>query len=251
MMSGVIGQVMPRHCPLTAMLRVPIVNRAQMQLHGLAREESEPDHEEAGRKPCKRVPRHAGNYYRPGDLASANTRGFHERGNAIMILSYREFVTGAILVRPLGAQMIKNGFLAALVVAVATGCGGPASVDSGPTQNVQAYFAGTDATGALHVHVYFVQTGHNLVQLSPCIPQDDCRIYPFSIQGQTELGSQFAVDIASGSGTFADPGITFTVTTTNGKTFTFTGTVTGSQQMVGTISGATHAASSIQLDKQP
>jgi hypothetical protein len=59
------------------------------------------------------------------------------------------------------------------------------------------------------------------------------------------------VDIASGSGTFADPGITFSVTTVNGKTFTFTGTVTQSQQMVGTISGATHPASSLQLDRQP
>jgi hypothetical protein len=147
--------------------------------------------------------------------------------------------------------MSKSGLLAAIAIALAIGCGGPASVDPGPTQNVQAYFAGTDATGALHVHVYFVQTGHKLEQISPCVPQDDCRIYPFSIPGQGELGSQFPVDIASGSGTFADPGITFTVTTTNGKTFTFTGTVTQSQQMIGTISGATHAASSIQLDKQP
>jgi hypothetical protein len=116
---------------------------------------------------------------------------------------------------------------------------------------VQAYFAGTDATGDFHVHVYFVQNGHNLVQLSPCVPQDDCRIYPFGTDGPIQLGSQFPVDIASGTGTFADPGITFTVTTTNGKTFTFTGTVTQSQQMVGTFSGPTHPASALQLDRQP
>lgn len=152
---------------------------------------------------------------------------------------------------PERGQMIKTGWLAAIAVAAATGCGGPASVDSGPTQNVQAYFAGTDATGALHIHVYFVQNGHNLVQISPCVPQDDCRVYPFSIPGQSEVGSQFPVDIASGSGTFADPGLTFTITTTNGKTFTFVGTVVQSQQMIGTISGATHPASAIQLDKQP
>jgi len=146
--------------------------------------------------------------------------------------------------------MIKSGLLAAVAIALTTGCGGPATVDAGPTQNVQAYFAGTDATGNLHVHVYFVQTGHKLEQISPCVPQDDCRIYPFSVVGQGELASQFPVDIASGSGTFADPGITFTVTTVNGKTFTFTGTVVQSQQMIGTISGPTHPASGLQLDKQ-
>lgn len=130
------------------------------------------------------------------------------------------------------------------------GCGGPATVDPGPTQSVQAYFAGTEDGGALHIHVHFVQSGRQLTQLSPCVPQDDCRIYPYNATGQTELGSQFAVDLASGSGNFADPGITFTVTTTNGKTFTFSGTVTDSKQMVGTISGPTHPASRLQLDKQ-
>jgi hypothetical protein len=137
------------------------------------------------------------------------------------------------------------------VAAVALGCGGPDTVDPGPTQNVQAYFAGTDATGALHVHVYFVQNGSKLTQLDPCVPQDDCRIYPYNATGQTELGSNFPVDLATGSGTFSDPGITFTVTTVNGKTFTFTGTVSQSQQMIGTLSGPTHPASSLQLDRQP
>ena len=129
-------------------------------------------------------------------------------------------------------------------------CGGPATVDPGPTQSVQAYFSGVDDSGSLHVHVHFVQSGRNLTQLSPCVPQDECRIYPFNAVGQTELGSQFAVDIASGTGTFTDPGITFTVTTVNGKTFTFTGNVVESKQMIGTISGATHASSRLQLDKQ-
>jgi hypothetical protein len=131
------------------------------------------------------------------------------------------------------------------------GCGGPATVDPGPTQSVQAYFAGTDDTGALHVHVHFVQTSHQLTQPFPCAKQDECRIYPFNAAGITQLGSDFPVDLASGTGTFADPGITFTVTTVNGKTFTFTGTVTDSKQMVGTISGPTHPASRLQLDIQP
>lgn len=130
------------------------------------------------------------------------------------------------------------------------GCGGPASVDPAPTQSVQAYFAGTEDTGALHIHVHFVQDGHKLTQINPCSVQDECRIYPYNATGYSELGSQVAVDLASGSGTFGDPDITFTVTTTNGKVFTFTGTVTDSKQMVGTISGPTHPASRLQLDKQ-
>lgn len=123
-------------------------------------------------------------------------------------------------------------------------------MDSGPTQSVEDDFAGTDDTGALHIHVNFRQTGHTLTQQSPCIPQDFCRIYPFSLVGQTELASEFPLDLTSGSGTFADPGITFTVTASNGKVFTFTGTVVESKQMIGTISSATHAASRLQLDKQ-
>ena len=142
--------------------------------------------------------------------------------------------------------------LAGLAVTVffLIGCGGPATVDPGPTQSVQAYFAGTDETGAIHIHVHFVQSGHKLTQIDPCTVQDECRVYPYNATGQSELGSQFAVDLASGSGTFADPGINFTVTTTNGKTFTFAGTVTDSKQMIGTISGPTHPSSRLQLDKQ-
>jgi hypothetical protein len=139
---------------------------------------------------------------------------------------------------------------AASTLAGSLACGGPGTVDPQPTQNVEAYFAGTDATGNLHVHVHFKQTGKNLTQIDPCVPADDCRIYPYTPTGQTELGSNFPVDLASGTGTFTDPGITFTVTTTNGRTFSFTGTVIQSIQMKGTISGPTHPASALQLDKQ-
>lgn len=139
---------------------------------------------------------------------------------------------------------------ASIATLLMLGCGGPATVDPGPTQSVQAYFAGTDDTGALHVHVHFVQTGRQLTQLTPCLPKDDCIIYPYSDTGKAELGSELAVELASGTGTFADPGITFTVTTTNGKKFSFSGTVTESKQMIGTISGPTHPASRLQLDKQ-
>lgn len=137
----------------------------------------------------------------------------------------------------------------AFVSAIA--CGGPESVTPpAPTQSINADFAGTDDTGAIHVHVDFVQTGRNVALKSPCVPQDFCRIYPYSIAGQAELGSQFAVDIVSATGTFTDPGLTFTVMTANGKTFSFTGTVVQSQQITGTISGPSRPASRIQLDKQ-
>ena len=137
------------------------------------------------------------------------------------------------------------------------GCGGPEAVDPGPTQSVAYYFAGTEDTGALHVHVHWVQSKHSLTLLSPCVPQDDCDIYAFSSTGINELGltqPPFVVNLASGSGTFADPGITFTITTVNGKTFTFSGTVatSGTQvQMVGTLSGPSHPASRLVLDRQP
>ena len=84
----------------------------------------------------------------------------------------------------------------------------------------------------------------------PCTTQDECRVYPNNDTGKSQLGSEFSVDLASGSGTFGDPEISFTITTTNGKTFTFSGTVVQSKQMVGTISGPTHPTSRLQLDKQ-
>jgi hypothetical protein len=153
-----------------------------------------------------------------------------------------------------GRLLCRKAGLIVLATAVVAGCGGPANVvDPGPTQSVQFYFAGTEDSGALHVHVDWTQTGHNIVLRSPCTPQDNCRIYTFSAEGNTQLGSTFPVDLSSGSGTFADPGITFAVTTVNGRTFTFTGTVatSGAQvQMVGTLSGATHPASRLVLDKQ-
>jgi hypothetical protein len=137
--------------------------------------------------------------------------------------------------------------------AVFSACGGPGQVvDPPPTQSVQAYWLGTEETGALHFHVQFVQSGHNINLVSPCDPQDNCRIYPYSEVGNVELGTgtSFPVNIVSATGNFADPGITFTVTTVQNKTFTFTGTVTESKQMIGTISGPTHPSSRLQLDKQ-
>ena len=157
---------------------------------------------------------------------------------------------------PEGSLTRRKASLIVMAAAILAACGGPGKViDPPPTQSVQFYFAGTEDSGALHVHVNWVQTGHSIVLLSPCTPQDDCRIYPFTPDGVTQIASPdgFPVNLSSGSGTFADPGITFTVTTVTGKTFSFAGTVTtsGTQvQMVGTLSGATHPASRLVLDKQ-
>ena len=137
-------------------------------------------------------------------------------------------------------------------------CGGPEIIDPGPTQSVAYYFAGTDVTGALHVHVHWVQSKHSLTQLSPCVPQDDCDIYGYNGTGIAELGlnqAPFVVNLASGSGTFTDPGISFTITTVNGKTFTYSGTVTTSGnnvQMVGMLTGTngSHPSSRLVLDRQ-
>jgi hypothetical protein len=146
-----------------------------------------------------------------------------------------------------------RGLSIGVALAVLAGCGGPGEiVDPPPTQSVQAYWLGTEETGALHFHVQFVQSGHNVSLVSPCDPQDNCRIYPYSEVGNVELGTgnSFPVNIVSATGTFADPGITFTVTTVQNKTFTFTGTVAESKQMTGKISGPTHPTSTLILQKQ-
>jgi hypothetical protein len=148
--------------------------------------------------------------------------------------------------------------LAALAVVISPACGGPEVIDPDPTQSVAYYFSGIEEGGHLHVHVHWVQNKRNLTLLSPCIPQDDCDIYGLSATGNAALGltqPPFVVDLASGSGTFSDPGISWTITTKTGKTFTYTGTVatSGDQvQMVGTLTGAngTFGPSHLVMDRQ-
>jgi len=153
-----------------------------------------------------------------------------------------------------GRLTLRRARLIAISGVALAACGGPGKiVNPPPTQSVQYYFAGTDDSGSFHVHVDWTQNGHDIVLRSPCTPQDNCRIYPLTADADTQVGSNFPVDFTSGSGTFADPGITFTATTVTGKTFSFTGTVATSGtrvQMVGTLSGAGHPASRLVLDKQ-
>ena len=145
---------------------------------------------------------------------------------------------------------MRAGWVTLIALATTMACGGPETIDPGPTQNIQDDFAGTDDSGALHVHVDLIQNGRNITLKSPCVPQDFCRMFPENPTGRIEIGDQFPVDIATATGTFSDPGITLTMTLTNGRTFTFTGNVVQSRQMIGTLSGATHPASRLQLDLQ-
>ena len=149
--------------------------------------------------------------------------------------------------------MSRTGTRAILFAVILTACGGPSEpIDPGPTQSVVGYWSGIDETQALHVHVNWVQNGRVITLLNPCVPRDTCIIIPETALGRPELGgSTLPVDIVSGTRNLADPGITFSVTTSNGLTFTFTGTVSQSVQMVGQLSGATRPASRIVFDKQP
>lgn len=149
--------------------------------------------------------------------------------------------------------MNRTSRLILLAATTAVGCGGPSEpIDPGPTQTVAGYWSGIDDTGALHLHVNWVQNKRVLTLLNPCVPRDTCIIIPESAVGRAQLGGgSLPVDIVSATGNLADPGITFSVTTSNGLTFTFTGTVNQSIQMVGQIAGATHPSSRIVFDKQP
>jgi hypothetical protein len=53
------------------------------------------------------------------------------------------------------------------------------------------------------------------------------------------------------TGTFTDPGITFTVTLENGRTFTFSGTVAGGYTMNLVVSGATLPQAPLILTRSP
>jgi hypothetical protein len=154
---------------------------------------------------------------------------------------------------------VREGVFLALAGVLGPACGGPEIIDPGPTQSVAYYFAGTDMSGALHVHVHWVQNKHSITLLSPCVPQDHCDIYAQTPTGIAELGLTqlpLVVDLASGSGNFTDPGISFTITTVNGKTFNYTGTVVtngDAVQMDGTLTGTngSHPPSRLVLDRQP
>lgn len=112
------------------------------------------------------------------------------------------------------------------------------------------YFQGTnDPTVAqpaqVHIHVTFAQSGSTLGLAVECTRLSggaDCDVLPrndeaFVIFGPLDDGA--AATITGLTGTFTNPGITFTFTLANGKSFTFTGSMTNANSMSGTLTGAT------------
>jgi hypothetical protein len=112
------------------------------------------------------------------------------------------------------------------------------------------YFQGTTViTGPsqpeIHVHLKFSQDGHTLGRASDCapLPTASCDLLPRNQAGADAIGTLddtgLAATVTQISGTFTDPGISFTFTLQNGRTFSFSGTVANSQTMTGTMTGAT------------
>lgn len=124
---------------------------------------------------------------------------------------------------------------------------------SPPIQNVSGkpYFRGTNDVSAdpsqpqFHVHLRFTQSGNALGRPADCepLPDANCDVLPRNSAGTTAIGplddQLIAATVTQITGTFTDPGISFTFTLQNGRTFSFTGTVTNSNTMSGTMSGAT------------
>lgn len=121
----------------------------------------------------------------------------------------------------------------------------------------QPYFQGTDGGGRIHFHISFSQSGNTITLGPTCpgLPQAWCEIFPLNQAGTDAIGPPSANQnggslITVITGTFTDPGITFTFSVANGRTFTFTGTVTNSNTMTGTVSGATLPATQLVLSRE-
>lgn len=121
-----------------------------------------------------------------------------------------------------------------------------------------SYFQGTSEQNdntkpQIHMHVTFSQSGQTLGRAVECqpLPTADCDLLGVNTAGANAIGPYddnggsgppLAATITQLTGTFTNPGITFTVTLANGRTFTFSGTMTDANTMTGTLSGATLSA---------
>jgi len=117
------------------------------------------------------------------------------------------------------------------------------------------YFQGTTVIAGpsqpeIHVHLRFTQDEHILGRPVDCkpLPDAECDLLPRNQAGADAIGELddaqggtigIAATVTQITGTFTDPGISFTITLQNGRTFSFTGTVENSQTMHLTITGAT------------
>jgi hypothetical protein len=133
------------------------------------------------------------------------------------------------------------------------------------------YWQGTtDSTASnpaiIHVHITFTQNGQTLTLAPDCqpLPGASCDVLPKNQAGMDAVGplddagvtpgiressgpsndiatatGGTAATITAVTGTFTNPGVTFTFTLANGRSFTFTGTMIDRDTMTGTLSGAT------------
>lgn len=145
-------------------------------------------------------------------------------------------------------RLLKSGSLI-LAAVFYVGCGGPETITPPVDDaNVDGYWVGIEETGAVHLHITFVQSGKALSLLNNCF-FDRCAFYPFSNAGVTVIGSDFPVRVTSTTGTISGNNITYSFTLENGRTFSVTGIVQDNQLMAGSISGATLPSSKITFEK--
>jgi hypothetical protein len=119
---------------------------------------------------------------------------------------------------------------------------------------------GTPPAPGIHFHLNFTQAedGHTLTLGADCrpLPYAYCMMQPLDSAGADAIGPPSpgmngAAMIVGLTGTFSDPGITFTVTLENGRTFNFSGTVAGGYTMNLVVSGATLPQAPLILTRSP
>jgi len=126
------------------------------------------------------------------------------------------------------------------------------------TMSRVSYFQGTselndNSKPHIHMHITFGQSGSTLGRAVECqpLPAADCDLLGQNQAGTDAIGPYddnggsgppVAATITALTGTFSNPGITFTITVANGRTFTFSGTMTDANTLTGTLSGATLTA---------
>lgn len=138
------------------------------------------------------------------------------------------------------------------MIALVAACGGPAPTDGDPSlppQSATGYWVGIEQTGALHLHIVFVQTG-TAVSLQPNCLADRCALYPFSATGIAFVGNDLPVTLTAVTGSFTNPTITFSFTLSNNRRFTFTGRMAEDKLMTGKISGPTLPETTITFEKR-
>jgi hypothetical protein len=125
------------------------------------------------------------------------------------------------------------------------------------------YFQGTTvitdpSQPEIHVHLRFTQDVHTLGRPADCepLPDANCDLLPRNQAGADAIGELddaqggtigIAATVTQITGTFTDPGISFTITLQNGRTFSFSGTVENSQTMHLTMTGATLPAGGLPI----